>query len=371
MELPDTFFTPIEFCNPNKKLECRTPNALGYLEFGFMSTTSERSVAIQYSGVQEGKLKASIMEIHPNSVDRGADLSDFSQYSLEKEYLFVPYSFVQGEGRQRTELTVEGGVLTVIPVRVNMNLKTERLEDREGKKKKMHVTAFESIIDETLHWLRVSSETESFYKSAALVELLEYDFPEQDEHAKSIFAKFKNSTPLSAYEEKVLSDFGCKYREELDIRSKGLIASSKECLDEILQVHRDLVVQEFVDDLRYSRIVSEMLNAAAFAKHRFLLWTQDGERFEEVNTLKLLQAHRRRLANLKAKFLSSEIGTGHRKRVAAEILRCKGLMSSDDPNDTINGEPLMFIACSNGWAFSDVQVGFLCPAMSAFASHCI
>ena len=42
MELPDTFFVPSQ--------HCITPNALGYCEFAFMSTTQDRSVAVQYSG---------------------------------------------------------------------------------------------------------------------------------------------------------------------------------------------------------------------------------------------------------------------------------------------------------------------------------
>ena len=129
MELPDTFFVPSQ--------NCITPNALGYCEFAFMSTTQDRSVAVQYSGVRDNKPKASIMEIHPNSVDRGADISEFSQYPGEKEFLIVPYSFVQGDGRQRTEITDGGGVLTVISARVNINLKTETLEQLLGKKKSM------------------------------------------------------------------------------------------------------------------------------------------------------------------------------------------------------------------------------------------
>jgi NLR family CARD domain-containing protein 3 len=65
LELPDSFTTADE------------NGCKGYCEFGFMSTTADRKVAVQYSGVKDKKPQASIMEIRPNAVDRGADISDF------------------------------------------------------------------------------------------------------------------------------------------------------------------------------------------------------------------------------------------------------------------------------------------------------
>ncbi len=52
---------------------------LGYTEWGFMSTTAEKSVALQYSGVKERRENASVMIIHPTSIDRGACIMQFSQ----------------------------------------------------------------------------------------------------------------------------------------------------------------------------------------------------------------------------------------------------------------------------------------------------
>lgn len=69
LELPDSFTNADEY-------GCK-----GYCEFGFMSTTADRNVAVLYSGVKDKKPRASIMEIQPNAVDRGADISEFSQYA--------------------------------------------------------------------------------------------------------------------------------------------------------------------------------------------------------------------------------------------------------------------------------------------------
>ena len=53
----------------------------GYVEWGFRSTTSDKAVALQYSGVQQGRPLAMVMEIVTASVDRGACIRDFSQVS--------------------------------------------------------------------------------------------------------------------------------------------------------------------------------------------------------------------------------------------------------------------------------------------------
>ena len=135
-----------------------------------MSTTADRNVAVLYSGVKDKKPRASIMEIQPNAVDRGADISEFSQYATrvlqcvfcnglrrypgEKEFLFVPMSYVQGQERCRMEIGPDGGVLKVVSARININLKTETVEQLLGKKKSMHVAAFKSVIDETKQWMQ-------------------------------------------------------------------------------------------------------------------------------------------------------------------------------------------------------------------------
>ncbi len=52
----------------------------GFLEWAFMSTTANKTIAIQYSGIRQGKPHPTILEMDAGSVDRGADLTGFSQY---------------------------------------------------------------------------------------------------------------------------------------------------------------------------------------------------------------------------------------------------------------------------------------------------
>ena len=137
LDLPDKFHAADE--------QGRT----GYLDWGMMSTTSDRDVALGYSGVKQRRPRATVMVIEATSVDRGADISEFSQYPLEKEFLWVPCSFVQRlqAGAGRVEV-VDGGLVSFVPVRVNLNLKTETVDALLEKKKSMHLTGFEFRVNE-------------------------------------------------------------------------------------------------------------------------------------------------------------------------------------------------------------------------------
>ena len=93
MELPERFW----------RADAR--GCKGYVEWGFRSTTSDKAVALQYSGVQQGRPLAMVMEIVTSSIDRGACIRDFSQYPAEVEYLWVPCSFLEPSASQYLEVT--------------------------------------------------------------------------------------------------------------------------------------------------------------------------------------------------------------------------------------------------------------------------
>ena len=322
MELPDTFFVPSQ--------NCITPNALGYCEFAFMSTTQDRSVAVQYSGVRDNKPKASIMEIHPNSVDRGADISEFSQYPGEKEFLIVPYSFVQGDGRQRTEITDGGGVLTVISARVNINLKTETLEQLLGKKKNMHIAAFKSVIDETKQWL----------------------------HAHGGRAQARAATDKEYGSENYFGD----QKGDVSFRVRNFswfISETLKQMQSMKDADANLPDDDYVNDLKYKALVTRMLSSQEWAKQKLRLWLANQEtNIRTVGRTPLKSAHRQWLSFLKQRQHAVAVaGSVERKTAAVKILQCKGLMVTHDAStEEADGEPLIYAAAADGWALDDLQV---------------
>jgi WD40 repeat protein len=137
MDLPDIFF------------QIDSKGCSGYAEWAFLSTTSDRNVALGYSGVKERRPKAMVMVIETSSIDRGADISEFSQYPGEKEFLYLPCSFVQRvrQGNGRVQV-VDGGLVTFFPVKINLNIKTQTVEELQEQKKSMHIVSARSMLAE-------------------------------------------------------------------------------------------------------------------------------------------------------------------------------------------------------------------------------
>ena len=77
MELPDYF------------LKADNQGRRGYAEWGFMSTTSDKSIALFYSGVREGKPLPMVLVMEATSVDRGACIQAFSQYPQVLYFVFI------------------------------------------------------------------------------------------------------------------------------------------------------------------------------------------------------------------------------------------------------------------------------------------
>jgi hypothetical protein len=119
----------------------------GFAEWGFMSTTADKEIAIAYSGVKDGQPTATVLKIKTSSVNRPACIADFSQYVEEKEYLWVPLSFMQPEGSPMWEASPYG-VLQTIHVTLSANGTAATTEDLLGKKKQLHIKGFETLLDD-------------------------------------------------------------------------------------------------------------------------------------------------------------------------------------------------------------------------------
>ena len=88
-----------------------------------------------------------VLRMETGTIDRGADISELSQYPGEREYLWVPCSFLEPHGAATAELAA-GGVVTVVPVRVSANLKALTVEELHTQKKDMHLNASRYQLEE-------------------------------------------------------------------------------------------------------------------------------------------------------------------------------------------------------------------------------
>lgn len=133
MLLPEKFWKEDQF-------GCR-----GGVELALMSTTIKRDVAIQYSGTEKGR--PTIFEIEVGQVDRGASLSWVSQYPMEEEIVMPPLSNLEVVGDARMEESKHGLVM-VIPLRINVNLKSLTMDELKERRKLLHLSMMDNLWQE-------------------------------------------------------------------------------------------------------------------------------------------------------------------------------------------------------------------------------
>lgn len=129
MMLPEAFHQPDEF-------GCR-----GGVEFAFLSTTTKREVAVQYSGTGAGL--PTIFEIAVGQVDRGASLKVLSQYAGEEEILMPPLSNLEVVG----DAWMDEGCM-VVPLRINVNLKSATIDELVERRKLLHMDMLHNLTSE-------------------------------------------------------------------------------------------------------------------------------------------------------------------------------------------------------------------------------
>jgi ankyrin repeat protein len=286
-----------------------------------MSTSSDRDVALGYSGVKHRRPKAMVMVIETSSVDRGADISDFSQYPGEKEFLWVPCSFVQRvqPGAGRVEI-VDGGLVTFVLVRVNLNLKTETVEELLQKKKSMHITGFEFRVNELrqrLHDVAIAGHANARLK--------------RDKDIQGVFWKKQHSVD-------------------------GFIEDQVKKVEIVLKKHRARAAEDYCDDAVYRSLVAESLEAASMAQSVLQLWLRDCSRHvHHMEGFSLLILHRSFESFLRLRF--TRAATKEDQTAAAiELCKVRNLMSTDANEKNDNGEPPLMSLAASGGSGQDVKL---------------
>ena len=150
MALPDAFW------------QANSHGVRGGIEGAFMSTTTDRRVAMQYAASGG---KGIVFEIQQGMIDRGADVSWASQYPHEAEILFAPLT-----GLEVQSTRVHGSVL-VVGVSLSVNLSSLTIEQVIAKRKKLVSDAADGAVLQTRSRV-LESSTPGFAEDAAqLVQL--------------------------------------------------------------------------------------------------------------------------------------------------------------------------------------------------------
>ena len=306
LDLPDRFYSAdVQGCK-------------GFAEWGFMSTTSNRKVALQYSGVAEGKPKCVVLELCVGAVDRGACLQKFSQYQGEEEYLYLPLSFLQQDRDIYTEVTAKG-IVTIIPVRIIPNMKTQTVEEALERKKSLHVSAFAFELDEL---------------ERKVTELMESDEAEE---------KLKRSRALG------MARMDDRKGWE-KVTTSAIVKKVMGKCRAVLSKHEALGAVEFTDDGVYRALCVEMMSVRTHAMStiRCALDFWDDWRYFGLWEPDLLYFHRQYLGHLKKRIHEAAPGSEARMQMALKVCQIKGLAEKDVEDVNHRGESKLAVAVYEG-----------------------
>ena len=119
MQLPDAMIRPNEH------------NVRCGVEYSFMSTSTDRDVALQYAttlqGHDGGACSRLLFEVRMGMVDRGADFGWLSQYPHEQEFLFAPLTGISVQDELQVQ-EVQGEPVLIVRVNHHVNPHTLTLE---------------------------------------------------------------------------------------------------------------------------------------------------------------------------------------------------------------------------------------------------
>jgi hypothetical protein len=115
---------PQQFWTPNHQ------NVRGGIELGFMSTTTDRKVALGYAKSED--TPSVVFEMQMGMVDRGAPLKWCSQFPLEEEILFAPLTGLEVVGIPKVEDSA-----IIVELRLNCNLHDLTIEQILAKMQKV------------------------------------------------------------------------------------------------------------------------------------------------------------------------------------------------------------------------------------------
>eukprot|EP00283_Hemiselmis_rufescens_P011563 CAMPEP_0173448318 /NCGR_PEP_ID=MMETSP1357-20121228/40518_1 /TAXON_ID=77926 /ORGANISM="Hemiselmis rufescens, Strain PCC563" /LENGTH=262 /DNA_ID=CAMNT_0014414817 /DNA_START=30 /DNA_END=814 /DNA_ORIENTATION=- len=231
MRLPRKFWKKDEF-------GCR-----GGVEFGFLSTSTKKTVAMQYSG---GKALPTILQMDVGQVDRGATIVFLSQYPYEAEMLFPPLSNLEVVGKPEVQ-SWGGTFYTVVHMRINSNAKSLTLDEMIERRKTVHVGMLQNIINEAGRDMYSQEQEEATAQ-------------------RRTRADASGSAAHSGWQGPGASDVQGVEGSEAEIEENSKVRSVVLAeLDGVLEEHSQRPAHWFSDDVNFKEAIAEAVNIKGFA----------------------------------------------------------------------------------------------------------
>jgi hypothetical protein len=336
--LPDCFWDPQDGLN-----------VYGFTEFGVMSMTSSKEIALEYSGVLRDRSHPAVLAFAAGAVDRGAKVQPLSQFPFEVEFTFPPCSYIQPEfvnGEHRIELLQHPDKpdvdVPVIYVRVNANIRSPTFDELNKARKQNHIAAFRAQNRDTVSDIqrlcverrqelmrRISSHRIPHKILASLAAALHTTISENlnwDELSRIIFFGFQ-------------------------------AVVCQQC-EEVLSLHQQQDESVFLDKFEHARLVTEMTLVRKWAVAKVLWFIEDKSQIVEHMVNYPLQKSFREYVSFCRSRIQQEEQDG-RKRQAMSLCLLLGLVGAhaDSSSFVCPGEESAIVqAVENGASSHDVEL---------------
>ena len=124
----------------------------GLAEFAATSTTSDFHVALDYSGVKDGK-PACVLKVPASQFNRPAFIGELSQYPHEEEYLWLPISYLQRGSQEDVLVATKSGLVRVVHAEIHE--KNFKIEEVMSRRKTLLVSMVDTVLEEIEQALQV------------------------------------------------------------------------------------------------------------------------------------------------------------------------------------------------------------------------
>jgi len=223
---------------------------------------------------------------------------------------------VQPLGDDATSVEVmHGGLVTVLSVRVNVNIKTETVEELVAKKKSMHIAAMKAMIDDLGADLKSISESKEFL-------------------------------------ERVRADTSMLYCKSSEVVNDIL----QQCRS-VLERHEERDALEFVNDNIYRCLVMQLLDCKSWAKEKLQLWLHDQAEYWKgsfgIKKETLVASHRMWLA-LQRRLIARAASESLAAQASTAFLHAQGLILQNVNEVTFDDEAIVRAAGASGWSFESI-----------------
>jgi ankyrin repeat protein len=310
------------FFHDSDSLGCK-----GITEPGFMSTTKRIVTGIKYSGLKKDRPFPVMLEMHVRSIDRGADISEFSQYQHEAEFHWPPGCFLELLGKRKELITYEcegapkQGILSIFEVRVNCNLKTMTIDELLLTRKNIHLQTFSLLISDAKRGLE-----DPRFLVEVKKRLTKDDTKDFDSDGKHTGKPICDAKSLVG---KIVSQ--CK-----EVRKKHMLTK----------------VGEYKSVESYRKLVQTMLETVTMAKSKVRGWMEDSDRKICLDyNCALRICHRERMSFLLGTLPAEE---NARQKQAEKLCIEMGLVGKKAAETNDLGEPRLVEAAAAGQAERDI-----------------